>query len=370
MPCLRSLASLLPTALLPISWLPSRAAAQVARQSALQPAGVQAETIFSLWNFTLALCAAVFAAIVLALLVALLVAFRRAREARQAAADSTSLSSRPSSSLSSSLPSSLPPDLAPLHQPERRVHRTVLLATAIATVGLVMLLVADVWTGRMLARLPLNEAVKIELTGHQFWWEVRYPDEGVTTANELHVPVGRPVVVTLKSRDVIHTLWVPNLAGKRDMIPGRTATISLRADKPGVYRAQCAEFCGLQHALMALPVTAVAPAQYERWAQARGRAAPEPASDSRRLGREVFVRAACAACHTIAGTMANGTLGPDLTHLASRPTLAAGMLPNDRANLQAWIVDPHRFKLGANMPPSPLPARDMHALLDYLESLE
>ncbi|WBS02081.1 cytochrome c oxidase subunit II [Pseudoduganella sp. SL102] len=344
----------LPTVVLPLACLPSSAAAQVVQQSALRPAGVQAATIFSLWNFTLALCTVVFAAIVLALCVALW----RAHNAGRAAGASPGLAP------------DLAPDLAPLQQPEHRVHRAVLWGTAIATVGLVMLLVADVWTGRMLARLPMNEAVKVELTGHQFWWEVRYPEEGVTTANELHVPVGRPVVVTLKSRDVIHTLWVPNLAGKRDMIPGRTTTIALRADQPGVYRAQCAEFCGLQHALMALPVTAVAPAQFAQWAQARGRAAPEPATDSRRLGREVFVRAACAACHTVAGTMANGTLGPDLTHLASRPTLAAGMLPNDRANLQAWIVDPHRFKLGANMPPSPLPARDMHALLDYLESLE
>ncbi|WP_229487351.1 cytochrome c oxidase subunit II [Pseudoduganella lutea] len=320
------------------------------QQSAVQPAGVQAETIFGLWNVTLALCTAVFAAIVLALLVALW----RAHRARQAAAGSSTLA----------------PDLAPLHHPERRVHRAILWATVVATVGLFMLLVADMWTARALARLPMKEALRIELTGHQYWWEVRYTDEGFSTANELHLPVGRPVVVTLKSRDVIHTLWVPNLAGKRDMIPGRTATISLRADRPGVYRAQCAEFCGLQHALMALPVTAVAPAQYEHWARARKAAAPEPATDSRRHGRDVFVRAACVACHTIAGTMASGTLGPDLTHLASRPTLAAGMLPNDRANLQAWIVDPHRFKLGANMPPNPLPARDMHALLDYLESLE
>jgi cytochrome c oxidase subunit 2 len=250
------------------------------------------------------------------------------------------------------------------------VHRTILWTTVIATAGLVMLLVADVWTGRALARLPMKEALKVELTGHQFWWEVRYPDGGFATANELHVPVGRPVVVTLRSRDVIHTLWLPNLAGKRDMIPGRTALLSLQADRPGVYRAQCAEFCGLQHALMALPVTAQDPAQYERWVMERSRPAPEPATDSRRLGRDVFVRAACAACHAVAGTMARGTLGPDLTHLASRPTLAAGVLPNDRANLQAWIVDPHRFKLGANMPPNPLPSRDMHALLDYLESLK
>jgi cytochrome c oxidase subunit 2 len=340
-------ATMLRSTLPAISMLHGTASAVAVQQSALEPAGVQADTIFGLWSVTLALCAAVFAAIVLALLVALW----RARRARRRAGDTA-------------------PDLGPLERPERRVHRVVLWATLVSAAGLVMLLVADVWTGRMLARLPMDEAVKVELTGHQFWWEVRYPEEGIATANELHVPVGRPVVVTLKSRDVIHTLWVPNLAGKRDMIPGRTAKLSLRADRAGVYRAQCAEFCGLQHALMALPVTASAPAEYARWARARSAAAPEPATDSRRLGREVFVRAACAACHTVAGTVARGTLGPDLTHLASRPTLAAGMLPNDRANLQAWIVDPHRFKLGANMPPNPLPARDMHALLDYLESLE
>lgn len=335
-----------------LSCCPAAAAAatvagQAVQQGALQPAGVQADTIFGLWNFTLALCAAVFAAIVLALLAALW----RARRARAASADAT-------------------PDLAALRTPERGVHRTIAWATVIASVGLAMLLVADIRTGRALARLPMKEAVQVELTGHQFWWEVRYPDGGFSTANELHVPVGRPVVVTLKSRDVIHTLWVPNLAGKRDMIPGRTALLLLRADKPGIYRAQCAEFCGLQHALMALPVTAQDPAQYARWVAGRSRPAPEPATGSQRLGRDVFVRAACAACHTIAGTVARGTLGPDLTHLASRPTLAAGMLPNDRANLQAWIVDPHRFKLGANMPPNPLPAREMRALLDYLESLK
>jgi cytochrome c oxidase subunit 2 len=324
------------------------AAGQAVLQDALRPAGVQADTIFGLWNFTLALCTIVFAAIVIAFLYAL---WRAPRGTAESA-----------------------PDLTPLARPERRVNRTVLWATAISAVGLVMLLVADVWTARALARLPLKEAVNIELIGHQWWWEVRYLDEDpakrFTTANELHLPVGRPAIVSLQSRDVIHTLWVPALHGKRDMIPGRSTTIALRADKPGVYHAQCAEFCGLEHALMALPVTAEPPDRFERWAAAQRRPAPAPDTDSRRRGRDIFMGTTCVMCHTVAGTDARGTLGPDLTHLASRPTLAAGMLPNGRANLQAWIVDPQRFKPGANMPAHPLPGPQMHALLDYLESLE
>ncbi len=324
------------------------AAGQAVLQSALDPAGPQAGAIFGLWQFTLALCAIVFAAIVAAFLYALW-------RAPRADAGST-------------------PDMIPLARPERRIHRTVLWATVISGAGLAMLLVADMWTARALARLPLQDAVRIELVGHQWWWEVRYADadaaRSFTTANELRLPVGRPAIVSLQSRDVIHTLWIPNLHGKRDMIPGRSTTIALRADRPGVYRAQCAEFCGLEHALMALPVTAQSPDEYEQWAQARRRPAAQPLTASRQRGRAVFDDAKCATCHTVAGSGARGTLGPDLTHVASRPTLAAGVLPNDRANLQAWIVDPHRFKLGANMPGSPLPAADMHALLDYLESLQ
>ncbi|TWI64310.1 cytochrome c oxidase subunit 2 [Pseudoduganella lurida] len=324
------------------------AATQQVLQNALQPEGPQAQAIFGLWNFTLALCTVVFAVIVLAFLYALW----RAPRGHAGTA----------------------PDLGSLARPERRVHGIVLWGTVISAVGLVMLLVADVWTARALARLPLKEAVNIELVGHMWWWEARYlsddPTQRFTTANELRLPVGRPVLVSLKSRDVIHTLWVPNLAGKRDMIPGRSTTIALQADRPGVYRAQCAEFCGLEHALMALPVTAQAPADYEQWAAAQRKPSVEPDTDRRRRGRDVFLGTTCVMCHTVAGTTARGTLGPDLTHFASRPTLAAGALKNDRANLQAWIVDPQRFKPGANMPAHPFPADDMTALLDYLESLK
>jgi cytochrome c oxidase subunit 2 len=236
------------------------------------------------------------------------------------------------------------------------------------------LLGADVFTSRAIARMPLKDAVNIELVGHQWWWEARYkdtdPTREFTTANELHIPVGRPVVVTLRSSDVIHSLWVPNLHGKKDLIPGRTAIMRLRADKPGTYRGQCAEFCGLEHALMVLLVSAEPPAQYEAWAAKQRQPAPPPADDQQARGLQVFLGTSCVMCHTISGTTAQGKLGPDLTHLASRQTIAAGTLPNNRGHLAGWIADPQSLKPGVNMPANALAPDDLQALLAYLESLK
>jgi len=317
-------------------------------QDALHAYGIQAWHIGRLWNFTLALCALVFAAIV----VACLFAVWRAPRADAAT----------------------PPDLRSLAQPERRIHRAVAWAVGLATVGLLVLLAADVFTARALGRLPLQDAVNIELTGHQFWWEARYLDPDskrqFVTANELHIPVGRPVIVTLRSKDVIHTLWVPNLHGKRDMIPGRTATLQFRADQPGTYRGQCAEFCGLEHAMMALLVEAEPNAQYEAWAEGQRRRAPEPATDAARRGRDLFLSKSCVRCHTINGIGATSALGPDLTHLASRTTLAAGMLPNDRSHLASWILDPQTLKPGVYMPVNRMRPDELHDLLAYLETLK
>jgi cytochrome c oxidase subunit 2 len=247
-------------------------------------------------------------------------------------------------------------------------------ATAASTLGLLFLLGADAWTSRALARLPLADAVNIELTGHQWWWEARYldadPAREFTTANELHIPVGRPVLVTLRADDVIHTLWIPNLQGKKDMIPGRTATLALRADRAGSYRGQCAEFCGVEHALMALLVEAEPNAAYEAWA-ARQRSPAAAALDASALrGRDVFMRGACAGCHTVAGTAARGRKGPDLSHLASRRSIGAGMFPNNRGHLAGWIEDPQSLKPGVTMPPNALAPGDLHALLAYLETLK
>ncbi len=316
-------------------------------QDALRAAGAQAAHIGDLWNGTLALCTFVFVAIVVATIIAVWCA---------PGADAATR-----------------PDTASLEGPERRIWHRIGWATGASVVGLLVLLAGDVFTSRALARLPLQDAVDIELVGHSWWWEARYRNADAarefTTANELTIPVGRPVIVTLRADDVIHSLWVPNLAGKKDLIPGRTATLRLRADRAGTYRGQCAEFCGLEHALMALLVHAVPPADYEAWAANQRRPAREPADPAARRGRDVFLGASCARCHAIAGTPAQGSIGPDLTHLASRQTIAAGMFPNNRGHLAGWIGDPQALKPGVNMPANPLPPDDLQALLAYLENL-
>jgi cytochrome c oxidase subunit 2 len=317
-------------------------------QDALLPAGVQAGHIGTLWNWTLGLCTLVFVLVFGALLVAL---WRAPRGGPEAA-----------------------PDLSSLSTPERRIHRRVILATGAATLGLIALLAGDVITTRALGRLPLKDPVHIELVGHQWWWEARYrdadPTRNFTTANELHIPVGRPVIVTLLSNDVIHSLWIPNLQGKKDLIPGRTATLNLRADRAGTYRGQCAEFCGLEHALMALLVEAEPNDRYEAWAAAQRTSAPDPASAVARRGQQVFLGTSCVMCHAIQGTDANGQFGPNLTHLAGRRTIGAGIFPNSRGYLAGWIADPQALKPGVNMPANKLAPDDLQALLAYLETLK
>jgi cytochrome c oxidase subunit 2 len=250
----------------------------------------------------------------------------------------------------------------------------VIAATVLSIIGLLGLIIASVITDRALASLPLQDGVVIRVTAQQWWWQVSYepydPARTFETANELHIPVGRPVLLELQSPDVIHSFWVPNLAPKKDLIPGRTLTLTLRADKPGVYRGQCAEFCGLQHAKMALLVIAHEPAGYDRWAQAQRQSAISPADDVQKRGHDVFMNSPCVMCHAIQGTAASGKTGPDLTHFATRQTLAAVTLPNTRGNLAAWITDPHRIKPGVNMPAVTLPDGDLQALLTYLESLK
>lgn len=317
-------------------------------QDALHPFGPQAEHIGGLWNLTLGLCAVVFVVVCAAYLYAL---WRAPK-----------------------VPRHTDPDLSSLTRPERRVNRVIGWGVAVSIVGLLVLLAADVFTSRALARLPLKDAVNIELVGHQWWWEARYqygdPSKRFTTANELHIPVGRPVVITLRSNDVIHSLWVPNLHGKRDLIPGRTAIIRMQADKPGTYRGQCAEFCGLEHAMMALLVVAEPNDRYEAWTAHQNSPATPPTDELALRGQQVFMSKTCVMCHTISGTDAQGKLGPELTHLASRRTIASGMFPNNRGHLAGWIADPQSLKPGANMPANALEPDDMQALLAYLETLK
>jgi cytochrome c oxidase subunit 2 len=212
-------------------------------------------------------------------------------------------------------------------------------------------------------------ALVVEVTGHQYWWEVRYPESGVVTANEVHIPAAVPVRLRLRSADVIHSFWVPELAGKRDLLPEHDTWLSLQADRPGRYGGSCAEFCGIQHALMAMTVVAHEPAAFAAWIE-RQRAAAGPVSGPAADGRAVFARSGCARCHTVRGAGAAGTGGPDLTHLASRDRIAAGTLAMTEADLRAWVEDPHDTKEGVAMPAAELTEAELDALVAYLRELE
>jgi cytochrome c oxidase subunit II len=318
---------------------------------ALAPAGAQAAHIAELWWILVPVCAVVFVLV----MIALGWAVWRAPRARE----------------------DTPPDMAPEAgtQParERKAARSVAFAVALSSILLIGLLAASIATDRALATLPVQDAVSVRITAHQWWWEVQYDDAQPTrvfaTANELHVPVGRPIVATLQSDDVIHSFWVPSLHGKKDLIPGRTATIRFRADQPGRYSGICAEFCGYQHANMYFEVIAVSPAEFEAWAEAQRKSAAEPASDEARRGRELFMTGSCMMCHAIQGTNANGRKAPDLTHVASRSRLGAGAIANTPQELAAWIADPHKAKPGVDMPAHPLDAADLQALVAYLQEL-
>lgn len=260
---------------------------------------------------------------------------------------------------------------------ERSMRNVVVGATALTVVILFVYLIMSFITGRAISS-PLHgenmSVLTIDVTGHQWWWEVRYGDKNpsriFTTANEIHIPVGQPVLLRMTSTDVIHSFWVPNLMGKKDLIPGKYSTLMFQADKAGVYRGQCAEYCGLQHAHMALIVVAENPDSYNAWRESQIHSAVEPASDAEKRGQQVFLSNPCIMCHTVRGTQAGSNLGPDLTHVGSRQTLAAGTLPNTRGHLSGWIVDSQSVKPGNKMPPNSLSPDDLQALLDYLQSLK
>jgi cytochrome c oxidase subunit II len=209
----------------------------------------------------------------------------------------------------------------------------------------------------------------VDVVGHQWWWEARYPASGAVTANELHIPVGVRVRVVATTADVIHSFWVPELNRKIDMIPGRRNEILLDAEHAGVFRGQCAEFCGLQHAHMSFLVFADPPGRFRAWLAAQARPAAAPATAQERLGQQAFLSEPCASCHQIRGTSADGLAGPDLTHVGSRTTLAANTIPNTSAELRAWIHDPQQIKPGALMPSVKLAPARLQAIVDYLESL-
>ena len=226
-----------------------------------------------------------------------------------------------------------------------------------------------------LSEAPRPGEMRVRITGEMWWWRVAYLDgeghEALQDANEVHIPVGRPVVFELDSADVIHSFWVPRLGGKKDMIPGRRNILRLQADAPGVYAGQCAEFCGGPHALMGFVVVAHEADAFEAWRAARASDARAFADPQVLRGAQVFASSGCGACHTVRGAGANGLAGPDLTHVGARRTLGAGILPNNRGTLAAWVADSQAIKPGNRMPTYPvLSGQDLNALAAYLEALK
>ncbi|HKP71867.1 MAG TPA: cytochrome c oxidase subunit II, partial [Pyrinomonadaceae bacterium] len=321
-------------------------------QSALDPAGPQANRIDKIWWLFLYVSVAVWVLVMIFL--ALSIYYGRGRRGKKGT-DAPEVEERP--------------DARPDPARERRMTTTVVVATVITTLTLIVLTVASFSIGRALTSDMSNkDAVTIEVTGQQWWWQVRYMDADPSkifyTANELHIPVGQPVTLKLKSPDVIHSFWVPNLVGKKDLVPGHDATLWFQADKEGVYRGQCAEYCGLQHAHMAFWVIAEPLEKYQAWLAGQRSPAHEPQTDSERRGQQVFLNAPCVMCHTIQGTPAGANIGPNLTHLASRAHIAAATLPNTRGHLSGWVVDPQAIKPGNRMPPNLVKPDDLQALLD------
>jgi cytochrome c oxidase subunit II len=211
---------------------------------------------------------------------------------------------------------------------------------------------------------PRSTSLTVRVVGHQWWWEIRYPGTPAVTADELHIPTGTRVDVLGTTADVIHSIWLPELNRKVDVIPGRVNRLLLDTDRPGTYQGECSEYCGLQHAHMLLYAIAQPRARFESWLRHESR----PASATG-AGSQLFDSAGCGNCHQIRGTNASGQVGPDLTHVASRMTLAAGTIPNDRTHLREWIADPQHVKPGNKMPELHLSRQELTALTNYLESL-
>jgi cytochrome c oxidase subunit 2 len=254
----------------------------------------------------------------------------------------------------------------------RQIHGNTRLEIAWTLAPALILVVIAVPTIRTIFATqtePPPNALRVRVIGHQWWWEFQYPDLGIVTANELHLPTGRPVALSLESADVIHSFWVPKLGGKRDAIPNRVNHLWFTIDEPGVYLGQCAEYCGTQHANMRMRVIVQTPAEFEQWVQAQ-KTVPQPTTAEAQQGAQLFARSACVGCHTVAGTPAQGKQGPDLTHVGSRTTLAAGIIPNTPENLARWLKDPQAIKPGNKMPTLGLSDADIRLLVAYLTSLK
>jgi cytochrome c oxidase subunit 2 len=320
------------------------------RLSSFDTGGPAAAAVANLGWLLIAVCALVYLATLLALLIAVLRGRRRARAAATLAPE-------------------LPRD-------EPRKTRVIAAALIASFAILTLFVVASFFTDRHIALAERDPGVRIEITAHQWWWEIRYLDpvasRGFVTANELHLPLNETASITLRTPDVIHSFWIPGLSGKRDIIPGRDQELRLSASRAGQWRGRCAEFCGYQHAQMQLLAIAEPRADFDAWREHQAQNAVPPQTEEQQRGEQVFGSASCIGCHVIRGSSATGysATAPDLTHLQSRRTLAAGTLPNTAAHLAAWVADPQRIKPGVRMPVNRMSADDYQSLLSYLETLQ
>jgi cytochrome c oxidase subunit 2 len=316
-------------------------------QDYLNPAGPVSRQADDLWKLTFGIAAVVFV-IVEGLIVYALVKFRHrpGREAAQFHGNTT-------------------------------VEVILTLVPALILAGIAIPTVKTIFD---LAKKPTGDVLNVEVVAHQFWWEYKYTDLGITTANELHIPTDKQVYLKLKGIDVIHSFWVPRLAGKRDVVPGHTNYMHLLADNAGVYKGQCTEFCGLSHANMRLLVYAEEPGDFATWVQEQKQEAAEPEAGLAADGAKLFVEGsgdgtfpgggACGSCHAVAGSTAQGIVGPNLTHFATRDTFAGAVYENNEANLRRWLQDPPAMKPGVDMPDLQLSSTQIDALMAYLETLK
>lgn len=319
------------------------------QQSALEAAGIQADRLEHLWWMFFYVCAAVYVIVMAVLLVAIV----RTRKVTEQTA----------------------PEVKPDERGERRASNVVKAAVTLSVMTLFVLMVTSFRAGRAIYSLQsAPNPLSIKITGNQWWWNISYvdaiPANNFQTANELHLPVGRPVRLELQSTDVIHSFWLPAMHGKKDLIPNYPTIFFFEPDKIGTYTGQCAEFCGYQHAKMRFNVIVESQENFDKWVAAQ-RTTPPPPSDAVLLkGQQIFLTSTCTQCHAVQGTPANGQVGPNLTHVASRPLLAAGSLPNTEENLRSWITDPQKIKPGNRMPMNTFSDEDLNSLVAYIESLK
>jgi cytochrome c oxidase subunit 2 len=315
-------------------------------QSPLAPAGEQAASIHSLFWLMMAVCGFMYLLVLAGLGVSVWRAWRRRGEIAE--------------------PSINPPD--------RGLARTLLLWGGLILVGLTTLIVGSFLVERTLAGARSRDALEVRVTGHQWWWRIQYRDPAtggwIETANELHLPIGSTTRVSLGSADVVHSFWVPNIAQKLDLIPGRINLVDLTPTRAGWFRGQCAEFCGVQHAHMAFDVKVESPETFARWLAGQRRPAAAPADPAAARGLQLVTQGQCAMCHAIRGTPAVGKAGPDLTHFGSRRSVAAGTLTMSRGAVQGWITQPQAVKPGTMMPPVALSPADADAASRYLMGLK